>query len=403
MTFFCISCYFKGGLFLKACKEAGNTVYLLTMQKLEHEAWPREAIDEMLFMETDSNDPANLGNLAKGFAWFAKDRQIDRIVALDDFDVEKAAYLREEFRIPGMGQTTARFFRDKLAMRVRARDAGVPVPRFSDLFNNQRLADFANNIEYPCLVKPRGEASATGITKVHSAEQLWQVVHELGDKRHAYLVEQFRPGDVFHVDAISVDGELEFCQVSRYLDTPFEVAHGGGIFRSVSVPYDHVDAQMLRAMTAKVMEAFHMQFSASHTEWIRLPSGDFVFLETASRVGGAHVAEMVEAATGISLWAEWARLETAMAHGQLKQHGYRVPERRYGQAGIIVSLSRYERPDMSPFNDPEVVWRMDKKQHVGVIVASDSADRVRALLDKYADTIARDYHASAPAPEKSTH
>ncbi|OAV43979.1 acetyl-CoA carboxylase biotin carboxylase subunit family protein [Lewinella sp. 4G2] len=399
MTFFCISCYYKGSAFLRSCKEAGNTVYLLTMKKLEHAGWPKDHIDEMFFMDTDSNDPTALGNLAKGFAWFMQDRQIDRIVALDDFDVEKAAYLREEFRIPGMGQTTARFFRDKLAMRVRAQSEGVPVPAFTDLFNNQKLADFANRIEYPCLIKPRGEASATGIQKIHSAEELWQAVHALGDKRHTYLVEQFRPGDVYHVDSISNDGELVFCQVSRYLDTPFDVAHGGGIFRSVAVPYDHVDATMLRAMTADVMHAFNMKFSASHTEWIRLPDGKFVFLETASRVGGAHVAEMVEAATGISLWSEWAKLETAMAHGQT----YTPPQRRFDQAGIIVSLSRFERPDMSPFNDPEIVWKMDKAQHVGVIVQSESEGRVLELLDKYAGIIGRDYHASAPAPPKSTH
>ena len=403
MTLFCISCYFKGAPFLRAAKEAGNTVYLLTVKKLEHAAWPREAIADMLFMESDSNAPADLGNLAKGFAWFMKERQVDRIIALDDFDVEKAAFLREEFRIPGMGQTTARFFRDKLAMRIRARDAGISVPQFTDLFNDRKLSEFANQISYPCLVKPRGEASATGITKVHSGEELWQTVHGLGDKRHQYLVEHFRPGAVYHTDALIVDGKVVFCQVSRYLDTPFEVAHGGGIFRSVSVPYTHPDAQTLRGLTSQVMDAFHMQFSASHTEFIKLPSGEFVFLETASRVGGAHLAEMVEAATGVSLWAEWARLETAMAHGQLNQHGYQAPQRRYDQAGIIVSLSRYEQPDMSPFDDPEVVWRMDKKQHVGVIVASDSSDRVRELLDNYADVIARDYHASAPAPAKSAH
>ena len=399
MTFLCISCYFKGSAFLRASKEAGNTVYLLTAKRLEHDPWPRHAIDEMFFMEDDSNTPANLGNLGKGLAWMLRDRQIDRIIALDDFDVEKAAYLREEFRIPGMGQTTARFFRDKLAMRVRARDAGVPVPAFSDLFNNQRLAEFAGGIQYPCLLKPRGEASATGIRKVHSAEELWENVHSLGEKRHEYLVEQFRPGAVFHADAISVDGRIVFCQVSRYLDTPYEVAHGGGIFRSVSVPYDHPDAQTLRGLTADVMQAFGMKFSASHTEFIKLPSGEFVFLETASRVGGAHLAEMVEAATGVSLWAEWARLETAMAHGV----EYHLPERRYRQAGIIVSLSRYERPDMSPFNAPEIVWTMDKKQHVGVIVQSKEEGRVLELLEDYAGVIGRDYHASAPAPPKSTH
>ncbi|TXF91008.1 ATP-grasp domain-containing protein [Neolewinella aurantiaca] len=397
MTFLCISCYHKGAPFLKAAKAAGNNIILLTMKKLEHIGWPTEAIDEMLFMESDSNEPANLGNLAKGLAWLMKSRKIDRIIAMDDFDVEKAAYLREEFRIPGMGQTTARYFRDKLAMRIQARDQGVPVPKFSSLFNDIELTEFANTIEYPCLVKPRGEASATGITKVHSAEELWRVVHSLGDKRSQYLVEQFRPGDVYHADSISVDGEIVFCQVSRYLDTPFEVAHGGGIFRSVSVPYNDADAEHLRRLTADVMHAFKMQFSASHTEFIKLPSGEFVFLETASRVGGAHLAEMVEAATGISLWEEWARLESAKAHKQ----AYHLPERRYDQAGIVVSLSRFERPDMAPFNDPEVVWKMDKPQHVGVIVASDSSARVRELLDKYADIIARDYHAAAPAPDKS--
>lgn len=399
MTFLCISCYFKGAAFLRACKAAGNTVYLLTAKKLEHEPWPREAIDEFFYLEDDGNQAANLTSIAKGFAWMLQRRPIDRIVALDDFDVEKAAYLREEFRLPGMGQTTARYFRDKLAMRMRARDRGVPVPDFSNLFNDVALTEFANRIKYPCLLKPRGEASATGITKVHSAQELWDRVHTLGEKRKDYLVEQFKPGDVYHVDAISVDGRIVFSQVSRYLNTPFEVAHGGGIFRSVSVPYHDGEAVQLRRMTEQVMHAFQMQYSASHTEFIKTEEGNFVFLETASRVGGAHLAEMVEAATGVSLWAEWAKLETAMALGK----PYRVPERRYAESGIVVSLSRYEYSDASSFTDPEIVWRMDKRHHIGLIVASDSTERVRSLLDGYAERIGREFHASAPAPVKSAH
>lgn len=397
MTFLCISCYFKGEAFLSGCKASGNTVYLLTVEKLKSAAWPREAIDEFFYMDKDNNEPENLKNIANGLGWLMRDRKIDRIVALDDFDVEKAAYLREEFRIPGMGQSTARFFRDKLAMRVRARDSGIPVPAFSSLFNNVELAEFANNIAFPCLVKPRGEASATGIKKVHSAEELWQHVHSLGDDRRHYLVEQFRPGDVYHVDSISYKGEVIFCQASRYLSTPFEVAHGGGIFRSVSIPYDHPEAVELRQMTTDVLKAFRMEFSASHTEYIKTSEGNFVFLETASRVGGAHLAEMVEAATGISLWKEWAILENAEATGTT----YELPERRYDEAGILVSLSRYEWPDMSVFDDPEVVWKIHKANHVGMIVQSPSTERIMELLDNYAEKVARDFHASAPPPDKS--
>ena len=108
---------------------------------------------------------------------------------------------------------------------------------------------------------------------------------------------------------------------------------------------------------------------------------------------------MVEAATGISLWEEWAKLETAMARG----YSYRLPDRRYDQSGIVVSLSRFEHPDTSSFTDPEIVWRMDKKQHIGLIVASESTQRIRELLDDYAQRIATDFHAAAPVPSKSAH
>jgi hypothetical protein len=59
-----------------------------------------------------------------------KSNQVDAIVALDDYDVEKATYLRENLRIDGMGQTTGRYFRDKLAMRMRAKSCGISIPAF---------------------------------------------------------------------------------------------------------------------------------------------------------------------------------------------------------------------------------------------------------------------------------
>ena len=118
LSFLCISTFFKGEAFLKACKASGNTVYLITKKSLENEPWPWESIDEVFYVDRDDNSPENLFNMAKGLAWLMRKKKIDRIVALDDFDVEKAAYLREEFRLPGMGQTTARYFRDKLAMRT---------------------------------------------------------------------------------------------------------------------------------------------------------------------------------------------------------------------------------------------------------------------------------------------
>ena len=400
LTFFCITCYFKGEAFLKACKEAGNTVYLLTNKKLEHEPWPWEAIDEVFYVEQDDNTPDNMWNIAKGVSWLMRTKKIDRIVALDDFDVEKGAFLREHFRIPGMGQTTARYFRDKLAMRVKAQESGIPVPPFTALFHDEDVRRFAAEVPAPWLVKPRAEASATGIKKIHSAEELWPVLEQLGSERHMYLLEQFKPGDVYHADALSVDGDVLFCRVSQYLNTPFEVAHGGGIFRSQTVEFGGKDDKALQKLNAEVMQAFGMLFSASHTEFIKSnEDGKFYFLETASRVGGAHLAELVEVSSGINLWAEWANVETATA----RKEAYELPPVRKDYAGIIISLSRFEYPDTSVFNDPEIAWRINKKHHVGMILRSDRKERVQELLEAYAQKIHQDFHASAPVPDKPTH
>lgn len=397
LSILCVSCYLKGQDFLRASKTAGNTVYLLTAKKLAESDWPREAVDEFFYLDTDENSPENFSNMAKGLAWLMRSKRIDRIVALDDFDVEKAAFLRETFRIPGMGQTTARYFRDKLAMRMKAAEAGIPVPPFSSLFHDEDINEYASRVPAPWVVKPRAEASATGIKKVHSAHELWEVVHGLGEKRHEYLVEQFKPGAVYHADAITVGGKSDFCRISKYLNTPFEVAHGGGIFRSATVPFGGEEDVALQALNEQVMSAFGMQFSASHTEYIKCnEDGKYYFLETSSRVGGAHLAEMVEASSGVNLWAEWARLETAMAKGQ----AYKVPKAKDDYAGIVVSLSRFEHPDNSGFDDPEIVWRLNKAFHIGLILRSDSLERVHQLLDDYAGRIHRGFHASAPVPNK---
>lgn len=393
LNFLCVTTYHKGADFIKSCKAEGNNVYLLTKKVLEHEDWPWESIDDVFYV-----DNWNQSDVTKGIAYKFRSLKFDRFVALDDFDVEKVALLREHFRMPGMGRTTSHYFRDKLAMRTKAKDENVNVPEFTDLFHDADINAYADRVSPPWLLKPRLEASATGIKKINSKHELWQIVDALQDERDNYLIEKFAPGDVYHVDSLVVDGEVVFARASMYLDTPFDVAHGGGVFRSATCEIGSKIEKDLIKMNAEVLKAFGMQFGASHTEFIvSKATGEIFFLETSSRVGGAHIAEMVEFASNINLWGEWARIESAT----LRKEVYKLPKTKNQYAGIVVSLSKYENPDTSRFNDPEIVWRMDKKWHIGMIVVSDSSERVLELLDKYTRQIVSDFHASIPAPDKS--
>jgi len=391
LTFLCINGEYKGLDFLKACKEAGNKVYLVTSKSLENKPWPREYLEDIFFMDDPEPQVWNMNDLIAGTAYLMKENPIDVIIALDDFDVEKAAHLREHFRIPGMGETTCRHFRDKLAMRMKAAEEGVRVPPFSSLFSNAAVNEYAATVSPPWVIKPRGEASAKGIKKVHSASELWKVINELGDERHNYLVEQFKPGDVYHVDSLTVDGNVLFSRVSKYLSTPFEVAHGGGIFRSHTVEFNSEDDIALQKFNAEVLKGFGLKFSASHTEFIKAyEDGQFYFLETASRVGGAHLAEMVEASSGINLWTEWAKMESAM----YRKETYKLPNVRKDHAGIVVSLAKYQNPDDREFQEKEIVWRLRKDYHIGMIVQHKKRERVLELLEDYGKRIAAGFHAA---------
>lgn len=399
-TFLCISLYFKGVEFLKACKAAGNTVFLLTKSSLANEEWPREAIDDFFYLESEVNTPENIQNIIKGLAYVLRNQPVDRVVALDDFDVEKAAAIREDFRIPGMGQTTARNFRDKLAMRAKAVESHIPIPPFSPLFNDQEINHYLHTVTGPWVIKPRAEASAIGIKKVHAVEEVWATIEALGDKRHEYLIEQYKPGDVYHADALLYEGKVIFCLFSRYLNPPFDVAHGGGVFQTVSLDPHHEDHKALQDIHTQLLQSFGLKYSASHTEFIKSKEdGKFYFLETASRVGGAHISDMVEHATGVNLWAEWANIENAVAKGI----PYQLPAHDYTSTGLLVSLTKQQYPDFNLFNDPEITWRLHKDYHIGLIVKSPSEQRIQELLKKYNLIIHQHYLATLPPKDKPAH
>lgn len=394
-TFICISNYFKGSDFLINLKKLGNTVYLITSEKLRNKPWPFEYIDEVFYMEGQDVD-WNLEHLLLGVGNLMKDNKIDAIVALDDFDVEKATYLRENLRIDGMGQTTGRYFRDKLAMRMRAKSCGISNPNFCSLFNDHDINTFADTIPAPWVLKPRSEASATGIIKVHSKEDLWMHINEMGNNRFKYLVEQFRPGDVYHCDSLILDGKIIFSITSKYLSTPMEISQGGGIFRSATIAYNSADDKAIKKCNEQVIKGFGLKHGAAHSEYIKCKEdGKIYFLETSSRVGGAHLAEMVASASNINLWAEWAKIENALAKGL----EYKLPKVKKEFAGIVLTLSKYEHADLTEFSDPEVCFRVPLEYHAGLIVNSEKQERVMELLDDYAERLVRDYATVAAQSE----
>ncbi|HWT87371.1 MAG TPA: ATPase, partial [Candidatus Angelobacter sp.] len=328
----------------------------------------------------------------------ARNQKIDRIVAPDEFDMENVSALREHLRIPGMGLTTVRYFRNKLAMRAKAREEGDLVPEFVHVLNHEELREFMARVPGPWLLKPRSQASGIGMKKIHAPDDLWPWLDRLGDDQSSYLLEQFIPGSVFHVDSVVSERQILFAEAHAYGAPPLDVSHGGGVFTTRTLPREAGETVQLHNLNRNLMQVLGLVRGVTHAEFLKAhATGKIYFLEIAARVGGAYIVDVIEAATGVNLWREWAKLDVGAG-----KTPYELPHVAQDYAGVILSLARQEHPDTSSYGDSEIVYRVKKYHHAGFILKSPHEERIRELLDSYTKRFTLDFLATQPVPDKPT-
>src|SRR5688572_13001546 len=393
----CLATYFKGADFIRECKAHGCHVVLVTKEKMLREDWPRDSLDDLIAVPNDAG-PALFIDL---LAFLARNRRIDRVVALEEFDVVTAALMREHLCLPGLSSSGAKVFRDKLSMAVYSQRAGINVPEFVPLVNRDEVDEYMKRVPGPWVIKPRSDVSAIGIRKVSEPVEVWRAIDEMNERENLrerasyYVLARFIPGEVFHVDSVVNDGRVVFAGTNQYGRPPMQVAHQGGAYVSRTLERGSDDEKTLLATNKKLIRALGLERGATHAEFIKSDAdGKFYFLEIAARVGGAYIAEVLEAASGVNLWREWAKLELADGKGP------KVTPLRKEYAGIILSLAKQEYPDTSAYVEDEIVHRVKKRHHAGLIVRAPRLERVNELLDEYGHRFVEDFVAVAPPPER---
>jgi hypothetical protein len=398
LNIICLATYFKGADFIHECKAHGCHVILVTKEKMLGEDWPRESLDDLIAVPNDAGPPLFIDLLA----FLARNRKIDRIVALEEFDVVTAALMREHLCLPGLSSSGAKVFRDKLSMAVHSHRAGINVPDFVPLVNSEEVEEFMQRVPGPWVIKPRSDVSAIGISKVSEPDEVRRAISEKNERENLrerasyYVLARFIPGEVFHVDSVVNDGKVLFAGTNQYGRPPMQVAHQGGAYISRTLERGSADERTLLAINKKLVRALGLERGATHAEFIKSDvDGKFYFLEIAARVGGAYISDVLEAASGVNLWREWARLE--IADGKAPS---RIRPLRKEYAGIILSLAKQEYPDTSAYTDQEIISRVKKRHHAGLIVRAPRLDRVNQLLDDYGRRFVEDFVAVVPAPER---
>ena len=90
--------------------------------------------------------------------------------------------------------------------------------------------------------------------KLHDQSELWPLLEQLGDQQSFYLLEQFVPGSVFHVDSVVSEKNVQLAEAHAYGTPPLDTSHQGGVFTTRTLPRDAVETKALLDLNRRLLE-----------------------------------------------------------------------------------------------------------------------------------------------------
>lgn len=238
----------------------------------------------------------------------------DQVVSLSEFSQYGAAYLAQSFGLASPSLATALRTRDKRAMKLAVRAAGIRCTDFISLRTTDPEGGaraVADSLGFPVVVKPAAGLGTIGTAWVHSEHELARHLREVADDGldHFLMAERPVSGDEFHVDAIWVDGHCRWLGIMRYLKPRIAVATAGEGNGSVLLPRQEWADLYAAAeqMHDGVNEALGIRDGITHMELFKDPhSPELVFSEIASRFAGGGITSTYRA-IGDDLRIAWIK------------------------------------------------------------------------------------------------
>ncbi|WP_328552712.1 MULTISPECIES: ATP-grasp domain-containing protein [unclassified Streptomyces] len=230
----------------------------------------------------------------------------DRIIALSEFDILRAARLRGLLGAPGQDVTSATAFRDKLTMKRILERAGVPLAPYAPAAHLDDLLTFIRVHDYPVVVKPRRGGGSMDVHVLRGEDDLVALLGADGslgsDDGAQLLVEKYVEHELFHVDGIVVDGQVRLMWPSSQGETTCLDIREGRVLRSCLLDPDDVLLDPLRSLTRQALDALPSPGTFMfHAEIFRDRDGDLLFNEVASRMGGGMIEQVLESGFGVTL------------------------------------------------------------------------------------------------------
>lgn len=237
----------------------------------------------------------------------AKKHKIDGIMTLaSDMPMRTIAKVSTELGLAGISEKTAYRATDKAAMRKTLEKAGVPIPVYYKVSNEQEFFEAVQNLRkqgYKVIVKPADNSGSRGVEFIsnYTNEKLQEVykysknLSRSGD----IVVEEYMEGPEVSVETLTIKGECNIIQITDKLTTgaPYFVEMG----HSQPSQLDEMIQKKIKEVTIAANRAIGITNGPSHTE-IKVTDSGPKIVEIGARLGGDNIAtHLVPLSTGIDM------------------------------------------------------------------------------------------------------
>ena len=332
-----------------------------------------------------------------------KIRKIDGVICVAADAPLTAATVTNRLGLPGISLATAELASDKLAMKRRFAERGVPVPWFSEIATPQALQRVAVERGRDLVIKPVDSRGSRGVQRVAKVADLdkafWFARSHSPSER--VMVEQYLDGPQVSTESVVLDGQCftpgfsdrNYEYLERY--APFFIENGGDL--PSHLPQTTQDK--VRDVVARAAAALGVTNGTVKGDFV-VHNGEPYVIELAARLsGGFFCTREIPLNTGVDFVGAAIKIalgEPVAAEEMMPKHSTPVIQRySFPPAGSVVSVEGAEAArKIAGVNDVIVTARPgdiipaagDKRPTAAMVLTTGASrdDALRAANDALA-------------------
>ena len=221
------------------------------------------------------------------------------ITAATDKPLVMMARVAERLQLPFFSVETAEWSTDKLLMKQKFQESGIPCAKGVLLHVVEELTDL--KVDYPVIVKPRDNSGSRGVIYCTNFNEVKLAVQEAFQytKKGSVLVEEFIDGKEYSIESLHYTGKTHIIQYTEKITTPlpYNVELGHIQPADLSAP----QKAEINSIISGIAASLGFMNCASHTE-LKINSKGIFVIETSPRLGGDFItSHLVPLSTDVNM------------------------------------------------------------------------------------------------------